>query len=148
MIKHFSIVVSLVLGVTLSPVLRAAPPPAVAQTEINYLLGFIEGSGCEFYRNGSWYDSKRAQAHLRDKFNTLAGMGRIGSAEDFVEKAATKSYLSGRAYMVRCAGTPAVSSNRYLLELLAQFRKCAVSNAQCAPRITRGALGSKLPGSN
>lgn len=148
MISRFSIVAILVLGLTLPTALQAAPPPAVAQTEINYLLGFIDGSGCEFYRNGSWYDSKRAQAHLRDKFNTLVGMGRIGSAEDFVEKAATKSYLSGRAYMVRCAGTPAVSSNRYLLEVLAQFRKCAAANAQCAPRITRGALGSKPPGSN
>lgn len=52
-------IVVLVLGLTLVSVARAAPS-TIAQTEINYLLGFITGSGCEVYRNGSWYDSARA----------------------------------------------------------------------------------------
>ena len=64
------------LGVALLTVASAAPP-AIAQTEVNYLLGFIESSGCEFYRNGSWYDSKRAQAHLRYKYQMLAAADQI-----------------------------------------------------------------------
>ena len=51
-----------VLGFAAFPALRAAPPP-IAQTEINYLLDFVEHSGCQFYRNGTWYDSKKARAH-------------------------------------------------------------------------------------
>src|SRR5580704_12037151 len=49
-----SAVLCLVLGLAPAPVARAAPP-AIAQTEINYLLGFVENSACEFFRNGSWY---------------------------------------------------------------------------------------------
>jgi len=48
-----SAVLCLVLGLALAPDVRAAAP-AIAQTEINYLLGFIENSSCEFFRNGSW----------------------------------------------------------------------------------------------
>ena len=60
-------IASLILALMLVPVARAAPP-AMAQTEINHLLEFVGSSGCEFYRNGSWFDSKRAQAHLRSKY--------------------------------------------------------------------------------
>ena len=42
-----------------------AEPPRNVQIEVSFLLGFVEGSGCAFYRNGSWYDSKAAQAHRR-----------------------------------------------------------------------------------
>ena len=76
------------LALMLLPAVRAVPP-AIAQTEINYLLGFIERSDCAFYRNGSWYDSKKAQAHLRSKYDILALRDHIDTAEDFIEKAAT-----------------------------------------------------------
>jgi hypothetical protein len=129
-------VLGLVLGLALLPVARAAPL-AIAQTEINYLLGVIESSGCEFYRNGSWYDSKQAQAHLRHKYQMLAAGDQINTAEDFIEKAASKSSLSGRAYQVRCGGE-AVTSNQWLRDVLARYR---AHLAQGAPRPTRGALG-------
>jgi hypothetical protein len=123
----------------------SAAPPAIAQTEINYLLGFVESSGCEFYRNGSWYDSKRAQAHLRDKYQMLAAAGQISTAEDFIEKAATKSSLSGRAYEVRCGGGETVTSNQWLRGVLARFR---TFGAHDAPRVLRGALATDASGSN
>ena len=118
-------------------VARAAPP-AIAQTQINYLLRFIESSGCEFYRNGSWYDSKKAQTHLRHKYEMLAADDQINTAEDFIEKAATKSSLSGRAYQVRCRSGDAVPSNAWLRDVLARYRANA---ARAAPRPMRGALG-------
>jgi hypothetical protein len=111
----------LLLGFALLPATRAAPP-AIAQTEINYLLGFIETSGCEFYRNGSWYDSKKAQAHLRYKYQILAASDAIRTAEDFIEKAATKSSVSGRPYQVRCSGSEAAPSNQWLRDVLARYR--------------------------
>src|SRR5579864_8157671 len=82
-----SAVLCLVLGLTLAPVACAAPP-VIAQTEINYLLGFIESSACEFFRNGSWYDAKKAAAHLRDKYEFMATGNRIQTVEDFIEEAA------------------------------------------------------------
>jgi len=128
-------VLSPVLGLALLTVASAAPP-AIAQTEINYLLGFVESSGCEFYRNGSWYDSKRAQAHLRDKYQMLAASDQINTAEDFIEKAATKSSLSGRPYQIRCGGGEAVTSNQWLRDVLTRYRADAVPGA---PRVLRGA---------
>lgn len=99
-----------------------AAPPAIAQTEINYLLGFIERSGCMFYRNGSWYGASQAQAHLRSKYDALAAMGRIVTAEDFIEQAATKSSLSGEAYAIRCNSGPAVTTDQWLRDALARYR--------------------------
>jgi hypothetical protein len=111
----------LVILCTLLPVARAAPPPA-AQMEIDYLLAHVGASGCEFYRNGSWYDGPRAQAHLRVKYDYLAARNLVRSAEDFIDKAATKSSLSGQPYQIRCAGYAAVASNQWLRDALARYR--------------------------
>jgi hypothetical protein len=116
-----SAVLCLALGLALAPDVRAAAP-AIAQTEINYLLGFIENSGCEFFRNGSWYDAKKAAGHLRDKYAMLTTGDGIHTAEDFIEQAATKSNLSGRPYQVRCSGATAVATNQWLHDILARYR--------------------------
>jgi hypothetical protein len=99
-----------------------AAPPAMAQAEINYLLAAIEQSGCQFYRNGSWYDSKQAQAHLRRKYEALTAANRIQSAEDFIERAATRSSMSGEAYAIRCHADPLVPTDRWLRDQLARYR--------------------------
>jgi hypothetical protein len=103
---------------------RPAPaaPPAIAVVEINYLLGFIERSGCKFYRNGSWYDSHQAQSHLRDKYNYLTARERIKTADDFIERAATRSSMSGEEYQIQCEAGPAVPSNRWLRTALSGYR--------------------------
>ncbi len=111
----------LMLGLSLLPT-ASAETPAIAQIEINYLLGSIQGSGCEFYRNGTWYNSKRAEAHLRDKYEYLAARNLIDVTEDFIWKAATESSLSGRPYEVRCNGSEAVVSNLWLRAELAHYR--------------------------
>jgi hypothetical protein len=134
----------LAVGLLLGSLGRAAPP-AIAQAEINYLLTFVEQSGCDFYRNGSWYDSKKAQSHLRQKFDFLAARGQINTAEDFIEKAATKSSLSGQAYQVQCSGGEAQSSNQWLRDALARYR---AQGASGAPRMMRGALRSSRSASN
>ena len=103
------------------PVARAEPPTSV-QIEVNFLLGYIEGSKCEFYRNGTWYDSQSAQAHLRDKYKNLVAMNQINTTEDFIERAATESSLSGQPYKLRCNGGAPVPSNQWLRDELARFR--------------------------
>lgn len=99
-----------------------AAPPAIAATEINYLLDFVDRSGCKFYRNGSWYDSHRAQSHLRVKYDYLVARDRIKSAEDFIDQAATQSSVSGEAYQIRCEAGPTVPSNRWLRTALSDYR--------------------------
>lgn len=100
---------------------HAAPPPA-AKTEISYLLSTVANSGCDFFRNGTWHDSKAAAAHLTSKLDYLVARDLIQSAEDFIDKAATQSSMSGRAYAIRCRGVEAVPSNQWLRILLARYR--------------------------
>jgi len=116
-----ALILGLVLSFGCSPAAELAPP-AIAQSEINHLLAFIEQSGCQFYRNGSWYDSKDAAAHLRDKYEYLSARGLIKSAEDFIVQAATKSSLSGKAYAIKCGSGPEMTTDQWLSEALARYR--------------------------
>jgi hypothetical protein len=100
--------------------LYAAPPRSV-QAEVDTLLADIEASGCSFYRNGTWHDSKATAAHLRDKYDYLAARDLIVTTEDFIEGTATKSSLSGQPYEVKCGDSAAVASGRWLRERLAHL---------------------------
>ena len=111
----------LMLGLSLVPVARAEPPTKV-QIEVNFLLGYLEGSGCEFYRNGTWHDSKAAEAHLRDKYKYLVARNLINTTEEFIDRAATESSFSGQPYEVRCNGGATVTSNQWLRNELARVR--------------------------
>jgi hypothetical protein len=104
------------------PAARASAP-SVAEVEINHLLELIKQSGCEFFRNGSWYDAQRAQAHLRAKYDALVARNQIKTAEDFVEKAASNSSMSGQAYQIRCSGSAAMPTSQWFSAALAQYRK-------------------------
>lgn len=115
------------LGLTLTAgflwaTLAQAAPPRSVQAEVDSLLASIESSGCSFFRNGTWHDSKAAVAHLRDKYDYMTARGLIVSTEGFIEDAATRSSLSGRAYEVKCGDGAAVTSNRWLHDKLAHLR--------------------------
>ena len=58
-----------------------AQPPADVQVEVSFLLGYIDGSGCGFQRNGTWYDAQAAQKHLRGKYQYLAGANQISTTD-------------------------------------------------------------------
>jgi hypothetical protein len=107
-----------------------AAPPSVARAETEYLLGYIEASGCDFYRNGGRYDAAKAGAHLRRKY---AAIGQAATAEAFIDEVASRSSLSGQPYEVSCAGQGRVMTAPWLREALARHR------ADGAPRDSRGA---------
>lgn len=99
-----------------------APLSAQAANEINFLLGAIGSSGCEFLRNGSWHGAQQAREHLEQKYKWLTARGRVRSAEDFIELAGSRSSISGQSYAVRCAGRPQLSSSSWLTEQLRRHR--------------------------
>lgn len=99
-----------------------ADTPVKVQNEVNFLLGYIAGSGCEFYRNGSWYGSQKAVAHLRDKYKYLNDRNLVNTTEQFIERAASESSFSGKPYQIRCSGGTAVNSQQWLREKLAELR--------------------------
>jgi hypothetical protein len=120
------------LGLLLLPVAHSSPP-AFAQTEINYLLASVASSTCDFYRNGTWYDGKRAQAHLQYKYDSLVARDLINTAEDFIELAASRSSFSGRAYAIRCSGRASVPSSQWFTEALVRYRAFAGATEEPTP---------------
>ncbi len=102
----------------------AAELTQAARSEISHLLDFIERSGCEFYRNGTWYDdATAAREHVERKYDYFRKRSRIDSAEDFITWAGTKSEISGEAYAVRCGKAPPVPMSKWLKEELERYRK-------------------------
>ncbi len=113
-------IASTLLLLSVSP--ARAEPPAEVKVEVTFLLGYVENSGCEFSRNGTWYDAKAARAHLDRKYSFLAAIDMISTTEDFIEKTATESSYSGQPYEVRCNGGPTVASGPWLRSELVRHR--------------------------
>lgn len=97
-----------------------AAPGAVASKEIDHLLTFIGNAKCTFIRNGSDYTSAEGKDHIAMKYNKIKD--KVTTTEDFIRYAATESSMSGKAYKVRCAGTPELTSADWLKAELAKFR--------------------------
>ncbi len=93
--------------------------PAIADTkndEINYLINSVGGSGCSFIRNGERYSGKEARQHLRSKRRLNAHL--IHSAEDFIEKIASRSSTSGKPYLISCRGKEQQMARQWFTRLL------------------------------
>jgi hypothetical protein len=121
----------LLLGCLLTATVGAAPLPAPARAEVDALLGRLQASGCEFNRNGSWYAGAEAKAHLLKKLDYLEGKDLVKTAEQFIERGASGSSMSGKPYLVRCAGKAPVESAKWLTAELQQVR---ATRAPSSPR--------------
>jgi hypothetical protein len=116
----------------------SAAPADTAKVEIAHLLTFIGQSNCEFYRNATWYTAAQAQAHMDEKRALLSSRDNIRTAEEFIEKVATKSAFTGLPYRVRCAGGEAVAVSGWLGDELRHYRQqCASAAKQCVSRLAR-----------
>lgn len=112
---------------------QAAPLPPTARAEVDVLLTRLQSSGCEFNRNGSWYAGGEAKAHLLKKLDYLEGKDLVGSAEQFIERGASASSMSGKPYLVRCAGKAPVESAQWLKAELQQVRATRAASAARQP---------------
>ena len=115
------------LGVLLLATCLAAPVSAAtlapaARGEIDALLTRLGTSGCQFERNGTWYTADEARAHLLKKLDYLVGRGAVASAEQFIERAATQSSVSGQPYAVKCRDAAARPSGDWLRAELRALR--------------------------
>jgi hypothetical protein len=118
---------ALLLGLLFASAAYAATPSPAARAEIDHLLGRLERSGCEFFRNGRWYPARDARAHLERKYRYLLDKGLVATADDFITLAGSQSSMSGRPYQVRCGSTAAVPSAEWLTEELRRYRDTPVS---------------------
>ena len=111
-----------VLAFVLAATTWSAEPDAAARTEIAHLLKYLETSGCQFQRNGSWYAPERAAGHLNQKYEYLLKKGPVTSAETFIASAATQSSQSGKPYSVKCGDAAPVASAEWLRQELQRLR--------------------------
>lgn len=111
----------LLLGLT--GLAGAAEPTPAARQEIAHLFTYLKASGCDFNRNGSWHGAVEAAQHLDKKYQYLLKKGMVGSAEDFIARAATESSMSGDAYQVRCGASAPVASAAWFGAELRRYRQ-------------------------
>jgi Family of unknown function (DUF5329) len=90
--------------------------------EIQHLFDYLNKSGCEFNRNGSWYSAKDAVAHLSKKYKYLQDKKAIKTTEDFIKYGASQSSITGSAYLVKCGNNKELNSNVWFNKELAEFR--------------------------
>ncbi|WWW34574.1 YfeK family protein [Stenotrophomonas rhizophila] len=90
----------------IAPGVALAAPSDTARREIAGLIGALDGSSCRFQRNGSWHDATEARAHLQRKYDYLLKKDKVDTAEQFIERAASQSSMSGKPYRIACPGQP------------------------------------------
>ena len=115
--KKLQKIAALSLALLIGNVAMAA---SVADPEIEYLLTTVGNSGCEFIRNGDVHAGPDAEAHLRMKYKR--GQRWVSSAEDFIERLASKSSWSGKPYQVQCPGAAPMPSEIWFTDKLGALR--------------------------
>ncbi len=92
------------------------------KNEVSHLLDYLKSSNCKFYRNGSWYDPAEAVNHINKKYQYLLKKDLIVSTENFIERAASKSSISGEPYLVKCGIAKPIESANWFRAELVRFR--------------------------
>ena len=100
----------------------AQTPSAKTTQEVGQLFAALKQSNCEFSRNGSWYNAQKASEHLQRKYDYLLKKRLVTTTESFIELAATKSSISGKAYQVRCGKAAPVPSSSWFTSQLNALR--------------------------
>lgn len=98
-----------------------ADVPKAQQAEVEHLLAFIRESGCQMERNGKLHSPEEAQSHVTRKYNFYRNS--ITRTENFIEKVASRSVLSGRSYLMLCLGREPQPAAEWLKQELERFRE-------------------------
>ena len=108
----FTLLLTAAIALALDPQTKA---------EIDELISFVQTSGVRFIRNGKEYSGAEGAQHLRDK---LARAGdRVKTTDDFIAGIASRSYISGKPYLVKFADGHTQSTGDWLRAHLAGVRK-------------------------
>lgn len=89
--------------------------------EIQYLLEFVKHTQCTYERNGTRHNGVDAVKHIKKKYHYFED--DIKTTEDFIELSATKSTMSGHAYLVHCTNKKTITSKQWLLDELHKLRE-------------------------
>ncbi|EGA68195.1 hypothetical protein VISI1226_15681 [Vibrio sinaloensis DSM 21326] len=92
----------------------ALPAYANLEQEVTRLIDNIEQSSCTFYRNGKAYSPLEAAEHIANKWDYAKD--DVDNLDTFIREVASKSWFTGKPYMVECADKQ-LTSQEWLLEL-------------------------------
>ena len=105
------------------PALCLAQLSPASRIEIEGLLRAVGTSGCKFVRGGSSYSAAQAQEHLNQKYEYLVMRDLLSSTEEFIDKAATRSSMTGEPYAIRCAAAAPQRSDEWMRARLKSMRQ-------------------------
>ena len=92
----------------------------IEKKKIEFLISSVENlKGAKFIRNGSEYDGKEAAEHLRMKLQKAGG--KVQTADDFIRLCASKSFITGKPYMIRSSDGKTIKSEEYFREKLKEY---------------------------
>ena len=130
--------------VTTASLLAAVKGPQTEEQKIEYLIRSIEVSGLGFIRNGTAYDSVKAAAHLREKWDYSRKRPRlaqyVATARDFIKNIASASSLSKKPYQIVLKDGKQIPSGEWLTKRLEKLEK-KVKVLATAPAATPQAKG-------
>jgi hypothetical protein len=97
-----------------------AMPPAEEKRTEDFLQALSQEKGLVFIRNGSEHKVDRAVSHLRRKLRSARE--KLNSAEEFIDKVASSSSVSGKPYYVQAPGSPREEAGPYFRRLLSGLK--------------------------
>lgn len=107
---------------------------------IAHLFEFIRTADVVFIRNGKEHSAEDAAKHIEKKYKHYKK--KIKTPEDFIEKSATKSMMSGKLYQIRLKDGTVITNRDWLLAELERYRnppaEAAADTASAAPPDTTG----------
>jgi len=90
----------------------------IEKKKIDFLISSVENlKGAKFIRNGIEYDDGKAAAdHLRLKLQNAGGY--VQNADDFIRLCASKSFITGKPYMIKFSNGKTITAEEYFREKL------------------------------
>ena len=97
------------------------------EATIAHLLEFVRTSDVIFIRNGKEHSAEDAVKHIQKKYNHYKK--KIKTPEDFIEKSATKSMMSGKLYQIKLKDGTVITCKDWLTAELERYRHPPVEAA-------------------
>ena len=93
---------------------------SIEKKKIEFLISSLETlKGAKFIRNGSEHEGKEAEHHLRMKLRIADG--NVQTADDFIRLCASKSFMTGKPYMIKYSDGKIIKSEEYFREKLKEY---------------------------
>jgi len=92
----------------------------IGKKKIEFLIASIHDlKDAKFIRNGAEHDGVEAAKHLRLKLEK-AGK-HVRTADDFIRLCASKSYITGKPYIIKYPDGKTITAEKYLREKIKEY---------------------------